>query len=187
MCDSNSGEIKSARGKNVMEGREDTEYYVYTPDKGFLESIGWNGISHSQIIEGEFSFLSCEVEVDVLASLPSGSLVIDGESLSDLERLTEGTVESKDVIVRKATVKCDNALFVWNRVARDLDGLSDRDLLEELCCRVVDYHATSLKFHDCERGTVDELMENDNNYCRVREVVQQVLGIDLEYVEEVKN
>ena len=77
--------------------------------------------------------------------------------------------------------------LTWDRDARDLDGFSDRDLLEEHCRRVVDYHVTSLKFHDCERGTSDELMENDNNYCRVREVVQQVLGIDLEYVEEVKN
>ncbi len=84
-------------------------------------------------------------------------------------------------------VEYDHKPLMWNSEARDLDGLSDRELLEELCRRVVDYHASSLKFHDCERGTADELMENDNNYCRVREVVQQVLGIDLEYVEEVKN
>ena len=84
-------------------------------------------------------------------------------------------------------IEFDGKPLLWNRDARDLDGLSDRDLLEELCRRVVDYHATSLKFHDCERGTPDEVLDNDNNYCRVREVVQQVLGIDLEYVEEVTN
>ncbi len=84
-------------------------------------------------------------------------------------------------------VEYDHKPLMWNREEKDLDVLSDRELLEELCRRVVDYHATSLKFHDCEGGTADELMENDNNYCRVREVVQQVLGIDLEYVEEVKN
>lgn len=77
--------------------------------------------------------------------------------------------------------------LVWNRDVRDLEGLSDRELLKELCQRVVDYHASSLKFHDCERGTPDEVLDNDNNYCRVREVVKQVMGIDLEYVEEVKN
>jgi len=84
-------------------------------------------------------------------------------------------------------IEYDHRLLIWDRDARDLDGLSDRDLLEELCRRVVDYHATSLKFHDCERGTPTEVLDNDNNYCRVREVVQQVLGIDLEYVKEVKN
>ena len=77
--------------------------------------------------------------------------------------------------------------LVWNRDVRDLEGLSDRELLEELCRRVVDYHASSLKFHDCERGTPDDVQNNDNNYCRVREVVKQVMGIDLEYVEEVNN
>ena len=35
--------------------------------------------------------------------------------------------------------------------------------------------------------TPDDVQDNDNNYCRVREVVKQVMGIDLEYVEEVKN
>lgn len=77
--------------------------------------------------------------------------------------------------------------LAWNRDARDLEGLSDRELLEELCKRVIDYHASSLKFHDCEWGTPDEVLDNDNNYCRVREVVKQVMGIDLECVEEVKN
>ena len=84
-------------------------------------------------------------------------------------------------------IECNSVRLDWNRKARDLDVLSDRALLEELCRRVVDYHATSLKFHDCERGTANELLENDNNYCRVREVVQHVIGIDLEYVEEVKD
>lgn len=41
---------------------------------------------------------------------------------------------------------------------------------------------------DCRRSnTIGELIENDNNHCRVREVVQQVLGIDLTHVEEVKS
>ena len=75
--------------------------------------------------------------------------------------------------------------FMWNRDARDLDGLSDRELIEELCRRVVDYHAASLKFHDGERGTPAELIENDNNCCRVREMVKHVLDIDLEDVEDI--
>ena len=86
----------------------------------------------------------------------------------------------------QVTIAFNGKPLVWNRDARDLDGISDRDLLEELCHRVVDYHATSLKFYDCERGAPDEVLDNDNNYCRVREVVQRVIGIDLEYVEEVK-
>ena len=73
----------------------------------------------------------------------------------------------------------------WNRGARDLEGVADRELLEELCRRVIDYNTTSIKFYDGERGTLDEILANDNNYCRVREVVRQVLGIDMEYVEEV--
>ena len=41
---------------------------------------------------------------------------------------------------------------------------------------------------DCRRSnTVGELIKNDNKYCHVREVVQQVLGIDLTHVEEVKS
>lgn len=41
---------------------------------------------------------------------------------------------------------------------------------------------------DCRRSnTVGELFENDNNYRCVCEAVQQVLGIDLTHVEEVKS
>ena len=54
----------------------------------------------------------------------------------------------------------------------------------ELCHRVIDHHGSSIKFYDCERNTPDKLMEDDNNYCRVREVVKHVTGIDLEHVEE---
>ena len=28
----------------------------------------------------------------------------------------------------------------WNRDARDLEGVADRELLEELCSRVIDYN-----------------------------------------------
>lgn len=79
---------------------------------------------------------------------------------------------------------CKDSPLEWSREPRDLDGLSDRELLIELCCRIIDYHGSSVKFFDCERGAPDMLMENDNNYCRVREVVKHVTGIDLEYVEE---
>ena len=149
--------------------RSNSEYYIYTPNRGFFESMGWNGVSYSKSIGGAFAFTKKGAARDVLVDLSSDSYIIDAESLP--ERMIE----------------YDHKTLLWNRDARDIDGLSDRDLLEELCRRVVDYHASSLKFHDCERGTVDELMENDNNYCRIREVVQHVLGIDLEYVEEVKN
>lgn len=77
----------------------------------------------------------------------------------------------------------DNKPLQWKREPRDLDGLSDRELLIELCQRVIDYHGSSIRFFDCDLGTPDELMENDNNYCRVREVVKHVTGIDIEYVE----
>lgn len=79
---------------------------------------------------------------------------------------------------------CKDKPLEWNRDPRDLDGLSDRELLMELCHRVIDHHGSSIKFYDCERNTQDMLMEDDNNYCRVREVVKYVTGIDLEYVEE---
>ena len=79
---------------------------------------------------------------------------------------------------------CDDKPLVWNREAIDLQGLTDRELLVELCRRVIDYHGTTMHFFDCERGTRDMLMENDNNYCRVREVVKHVTGVDLEYVSE---
>lgn len=74
--------------------------------------------------------------------------------------------------------------LVWNREALDLGELTDRELLNELCRRVIDYHGSSIRFFDCDQGTPDELMENDNNYCRVREVVKHVTGVDLEYVSE---
>lgn len=77
---------------------------------------------------------------------------------------------------------CKDEPLDWNREAVDLDDLSDRELLVELCRRVIDYHGTTMHFFDCERGTRDMLMENDNNYCRVREVVRHVIGVDLEYV-----
>ena len=149
--------------------RGNSEYYVHTPDNGFFESMGWNGISYSKSVDGAFSFTSKSAAKDALESLPCGSRIIAAESLP--ERMVE----------------YDHTTLFWNRDAIDIDVLSDRELLEELCRRVVDYHASSLKFHDCERGTPDEIIDNDNNYCRVREIVKQVLGIDLEYVEEVKN
>ena len=77
---------------------------------------------------------------------------------------------------------CDDKPLVWNREPIDLQGLTDRELLSELCRRVIDYHGSSIRFFDCDQGTPDELMENDNNYCRVREVVKHVTGVDLEYV-----
>lgn len=145
------------------------EYYIHTPDKGFFESMGWNGISYAKSIKGAFLFPCKSAAKDAIESLPSGSRIIDAESLP--ERMVE----------------YDHATLLWNREAIDIEGLSDRELLEELCRRVVDYHASSLKFHDCERGTPDEVIDNDNNYCRVREIVEHVMGIDLEYVAEVKN
>ena len=145
------------------------EYLIYTRGEGFFESMGWNGITYAQSVDGAFSFTSKSAAKDALESLPCGSRIIAAESLPE------------------TMIECDHTALLWNREARDLDGLSDRELLEELCRRVVDYHASSLKFHDCDLGTPDEVLDNDNNYCRVREVVQQVLGIDLEYVEEVKN
>ena len=66
-----------------------------------------------------------------------GSLIIDAESLPG------------------RMVEYGHTTLLWNRDARDVDGLPDRELLEELCQRVVDYHASSLKFQDCERGTPD--------------------------------
>ena len=163
---------------------EGSECCVYTPEKGYLESIGWNGITYSQTIEGAFSFPRREAAIDALEWLPSGSVIVDVESLLGKESEGGATIESKEVIAPNLTVKYNDKPLVWGRDSRDLDGLSDCDLLIELCHRVVDYHATSLKFHDCERGTLDEVMDNDNNYCRVREVVKHVLGIDLEYVEK---
>ena len=148
---------------------ENREYYIHTPDKGFFVSMGWNGITYAKSINGAFSFTSKSAARDALESLPYGSRIIVAESLP------------------KRMIEHDGLPLMWNRDARDLDGLSDRELLEELCQRVVDYHASSLKFHDCERGTPDDVLDNDNNYCRVREVVKQVMGIDLEYVEEVKS
>lgn len=145
------------------------EYLIYTRGEGFFESMGWNGITYAQSVDGAFSFTSKSAAKDALESLPCGSRIIAAESLPE------------------TMIECDHTALLWNREARDLDGLSDRELLEELCRRVVDYHASSLKFHDCDLGTPDEVLDNDNNYCRVREVVQQVLGTDLEYVEEVKN
>ena len=145
------------------------EYLIYTPGEGFFESMGWNGISYSKSVDAAFYFNSKRVALDALESLPPGSHVLDVKSLPE------------------KMIEHDGLHLMWNRDVRDLEGLSDRELLEELCRRVVDYHASSLKFHDCERGTPDEVLDNDNNYCRVREVVKQVMGIDLEYVEEVKN
>ena len=146
-----------------------SEYLIYTPGEGFFESMGWNGISYSKSVDGAFSFTSKSAVHDALESLPSGSHVLDSRSLP------------------RKMIEHDGLPLIWNRDARDLKGLSDCDLLKELCQRVVDYHASSLKFHDCERGTPDEILDNDNNYCRVREIVKQVIGVDLEYVEEVKN
>lgn len=148
---------------------ESREFYIHTPDKGFFESMGWNGITYAKSIDGAFSFTSKNAAKDALGSLPSGSQIIDAEALPE------------------SMIEHDGLPLMWNRDSRGLDGLSDHELLEELCRRVSDYHASSLKFHDCERGTPDDVLDNDNNYCRVREVVKQVMGIDLEYVEEVKN
>ena len=78
----------------------------------------------------------------------------------------------------------ENKPLQWNREAIDLGGLTDRELLIELCRRVIDYHGASVRFFDCNRGTPDMLMDNDNDYCRVREVVKHVTGVDLEYVAE---
>ena len=97
------------------------------------------------------------------------------------------TFKVGEKMIQSQTFDCDSRFFALNRDAIDLAGLSDRELLEELCRRVIDYHATSLKFHDCERGTPIEVLDNDNNYCRVREVVKHVLDIDLEHSEEVNH
>lgn len=58
-----------------------------------------------------------------------------------------------------------------------------RDLIIEPCRRVINYHGTTMHFliANVVLG-IDMLMENDDNYCRVREVVKHVIGIDLEYV-----
>lgn len=40
----------------------------------------------------------------------------------------------------------ENKPLQWNREAIDLGGLTDRELLIELCRRVIDYHGSSVRF-----------------------------------------
>ena len=144
---------------------------LYMPNKGFIEYIDKGGVSYARSIGKAMCFPCREAVKNLLECRPPKSTVVE------VERHAEGVREPYKVY-------CEDKAFAWSRQAIDVACRSDRELLEELCHRVIDYHATSLKFHDCERGTPDEVMDNDNNYCRVREVVKHVLGIDLEYLEE---
>ncbi len=150
------------------------EYCIHVPNKGFVEYIGRGGVTYARSIGKAMCYSCRQAAKSLLECLSPKSVLI--EVKQQMER-TNGGHE----------VYCNGKAIAWNREAIDVESLSDRDLLEELCRRVIDYHVTSLKFHNPERGTPDEVMENDNNYCRVREVVKHVMGIDLECVEEVKN